>query len=207
MARPAARKALDTNRAGAAFGGDQRIWVGIGIVSKAPTLDPVNGLFATVILQPENIPVTARVACAYSGPEFGVWLPLRKDEQVVVMFPRGDTFDSPIIVGRVPSQDEKPPSEFDNQTVIIKGKSGENVKVITQGSDQVYLADPAGPYSAVRYQPMSQALAALLNQILAHTHLGGTLAGGFTGTFNPALPILPFNPPSAQWESQDVRVK
>lgn len=181
MGRGAMRPAMDTGRAAAALGGDQRIWTGIGVVTGEPFVDSNEGMFVCVTLQPEDVRVCARVATVYSGDGFGVWFPLRAGEQVVVVLPRGDTFESPVVVGRVPSREEKPPTEFDNRTIIVKAKAGEDIKVITNGAGRVKLGDATGPKSAVRFEDLNAALQSFVVFVNAHTHVvSGTVAAAPT---------------------------
>lgn len=176
-------------RMGAAVAGptqDTRVWSAIGVVKGEPFLDPDEGIFAVVEIQPEQYRVCARMSAVYSGDGFGIWTPLRDGEQVVLGLPMGDTFGFPIILGRVPSRDEKPPQEFQNDRVLIKGRGGEHIVLATQGSGEVRVVDPTGPKHGVRWEDLNSALQSYVLAVNTHTHIFPT--GGSQPTTPPVVP-------------------
>jgi hypothetical protein len=163
---------MDTGRAGEAVSPPTLLWSALGIVKANPVVDPAEGVFVLVRVMPEDFTVSCRVAVTYSGDGFGMYFPLRVGEQVAIAFPGGETFGNPYIVARIPSREEKPPTEFDNEVVIVKMKTGESIRVLTGGGGEIRLGGGQNEASAVRWSDLNQALQQYHAQTYApHTHL------------------------------------
>lgn len=194
MALPV-RTEPDVSRIKQALGGDKSLWVAIGLVEGTPFVDPDEGVFVMVKIMPDEFKVCCRVLTWYSGDGFGVYFPLRAGEQVLVDFPGADTFGAPCIVGRIPSRDEKPPTEFDNATGILKMKAGEDLRVLTQGAGEVRLGDGTNESNAARFTELQNYVTQLATALVAHVHPGVVNGGGSTG---PSATVFPNDISSAR---------
>ena len=137
---------LDTRRLGAAVGFagiDPRHWLSIAIVT-AIVIDPVEGPFVAITLQPTGSQMSARVGTAYGGSGFGDWCPLRVDDEVLVAIPDGDPTMGPVVIARLWSPaDSPPPLMVSNPSDrIIQAIDGQNVWVLATGLGAVNIAAP-----------------------------------------------------------------
>lgn len=162
---------------------DGRIWASIGFVtSDGPTIDTDEGIFVDVILMPSQVQETARVASIYSGPECGVFFPMEKDDEVLVVAPSGDPNEGLVVMPRLWSPSDKPPPELfghtqDHFTILKKDSDG---RFIAKGSGEwvlqvestgkVRLGDNAADQSVVRgdaYLGAEETVDGMLDTLLA----------------------------------------
>jgi hypothetical protein len=135
---------------------DPRLWISLAVVTELG-VDPANGVYADVQLIPSGDLQTCRIGIPYGGPGYGAWLPLAKDDLVVVLFPRGDAAEGPILTHRLWSGSDPPPPELatsngddpptspvivvgEGQTVRIVCRPGATVEVV--GDSPASAADP-----------------------------------------------------------------
>ena len=124
---------------------DTRCWFCEAIVT-AFKLDPDHGPFADIIILPSEQAETVRVGPFYAGPGFGFYAPLDVDDHVVVSFPDGDPDRGGVIVGRLWSQSDKPPSlANDNDAdVCLQVKKDTNLRIQVFGSGNVVIGAEDG---------------------------------------------------------------
>jgi hypothetical protein len=159
------RSTIDTGRLGkaASFPGiDPRCWCCLAVVLDLG-VDPETGVYADVSLIPSGDKQTCIIGSGYSGRQFGAWFPIQKDDLVVVLFPRGDPAEGPVVVSRLWSGSDPPPPELgltdgvdpptnpvivvgEGQTVRVVCRPGATVEVVgdspTSEADPVTLSTP-----------------------------------------------------------------
>jgi hypothetical protein len=148
----------DVQRVGQALarpGMDTRNWVQLAIV-KEIDVDPDHGVFATVTTMPDGLEQQARLGVIYAGDGFGVYAPLRVDDEVLCAVPEGDPDHGLVIVARLWSAADKPPTDVGSQdapsedliVVVDRDKSlrvrlvGNGNAVIAVDAGKVYLGGP-----------------------------------------------------------------
>jgi hypothetical protein len=164
--------------------------------------DPDNGVFADVYFEPDGPEETVLVGTSYAGNGFGDWNPLEKDDVVLVAVPLGDPNTGAVIIARMWSAADKPPSDFAGPTVadgveptrdrIIRVKAGQNIKIIVSGggnvnltvedAGKVYLGESSGTHAVGDGVNLKSYLDSLKTWAQAHTHtyIPGTLASAPT---------------------------
>lgn len=195
-------------------GSDPRCWCSLAIVLDLG-VDPENNVYADIEMIPSGDRGTASIGGAYRGRNFGAWFPILKDDVVLVLFPRGDPAEGPVIVASLWSGSDPPPSELgaagadpptnpvivvgEGQTVRIICRPGATVEVVgdspASAADPVTLSTPndsnwtrlANAFATWVPQPLDggAALKVLLTQ----------LAAGIDPIMPPDPPGLPVNPP------------
>jgi hypothetical protein len=144
LSRTRASRSPDTSRLASALstpGIDPRLWTSLAIVAKDPVLDPEHGYFVDVVLLPSQQPETARIACEYEGPHFGLFMPLEKDDEVLVEAPSGNPDEGLIVTKRLWSASDPPPTEaVDNpHDVVLVVKKDRNVRLYTSGEGNLVI--------------------------------------------------------------------
>jgi hypothetical protein len=191
--------AIDTNRLSEAVsrpGVDPRSWVSLAVVDDF-AIDS-EGVWADVTLMPSRRKETCIVGAAYAGNGFGFYAPLYKDDQVVVVFPGGDA-TSPVIVSRLHSQADAPPSTAqaaaNASDVILVIESGKHLRIETGGAGNIIL-EPKGAGKVeiggeanvdpmVLGQKLSTWLTALITALDTHVHTGVTSGAQDSGPIKP----------------------
>lgn len=90
---------------------DTAIWASRAVVTLLG-YDRAFGMFADVKLLPDGEPETCAIGSGYVGDLFGSFAPLKIDDEVLVVFPRGDPNEGPIIVCRLYNAQLRPPTQF-----------------------------------------------------------------------------------------------
>lgn len=113
MKIPRARSTIDAGRLAALARRpeDTAIWASLAIVTELG-YDAEVGMFADVKLLPDGEPETCVIGSAYVGDLFGSFMPLKKDDVVLVIFPRGDPGEGPVLVCRINNTQLRPPAAF-----------------------------------------------------------------------------------------------
>ena len=132
---------IDTRALGQAvsFAGiDPRNWVSLAYVTLL-YIDPVEGPFVNVTLIPMNAQFCARVGTAYAGSGFGDWCPVAVDDEVVVIAPDGEPAHGLIVVARLWSPSDSPPSIMSSNPNdrTIQARDGQNLWLLATGQGQV----------------------------------------------------------------------
>lgn len=152
------RSTIDTGRLGQALsfpGADPRTWVSLAVIEDLG-VDPENGVYADVRKLPSGDKECAVVGSSYVGSGFGAWFPLAVDDLVVLLYPQGNPASGPVIVQRLWSGSDPPPSELGanradppsnpivvvgpGQTVRVVCRPGASVEVV--GDEPGAAADP-----------------------------------------------------------------
>jgi hypothetical protein len=125
---------------------DPRVWVSYAIVQSEPVVETAQGqqdVFVDVLLVPTMQPDTARLCADYAGNGFGLYAPLHKDDEVVVIAPSGDPDEGLVIARRCWSPSDLPPAEAGQfpDDVLLVVEPGKNVRITTSGGGKVFLGD------------------------------------------------------------------
>ncbi len=137
--------APDVGRMGKALerpGIDTRVWACRAIVEKI-VIDRDNGVLLDVILLPDEIPETAKLAPMYAGAGFGFYLPVRIDDEVIIISPMGLPDHGLEAYPRVWDGADPPPQDVvDNpEDVLLHIRPGKSLRIVTEGEGKVII-DP-----------------------------------------------------------------
>jgi len=192
---------------------DPRSWVSLAVVTEVG-FDPDEGIFVDVTTLPAMDKLTARYTNAYAGNGYGLYLPIKVGDEVVVGVPEGDPSHGLVVLGRLYSPSASPPAEFDGnaadgetpteqlvliveqgKTVYVKVSGGGNVEIDCLDNSKVSLGGKTG---SVGMEP------ATLGQQTANalSTLGAYAAGQFAAISVSLLslvppPVVPFDPQPA----------
>lgn len=179
---------------------DPRIWVSYAVLLADPkvvTEANYEDIVADIMLLPSGTVETARVGAVYAGNGFGLYAPLYKDDEVVVIAPSGDPDEGLVITHRMWSPADKPPAEITeetqndlwlvvqpNQSLRVSAKGSGNV-YLTVDTGKVYLGAADGTEAAAKGESLKDYLVSLVSALRNHTH---PLPIGAT---SPAGPVFP----------------
>jgi hypothetical protein len=139
---------MDVQRLGEALarpGMDPRVTVALAVVTDF-FFDKDHGPFAEVLVMPDGISDTVRVGSIYAGPGFGLYIPLAKDDEVLVAYPSGEWDHGGVIISRQWSKSDAPPSEAnDNKAdLLLHVEKDKNLRIITEGQGNIVLQVDSG---------------------------------------------------------------
>lgn len=145
MNRTRIARNLDVQRLASALRGpgiDTRCWVSLAIATADSQVDATHGVFVDVKLMPTEEQYTARVGAIYAGDGFGIYSRIRKDDELVVVLPSGNSTEGAVVTSRLWSQADKPPTSIkDNpEDLIIVVEPEKNMRVKLTGGGQ-YIMD------------------------------------------------------------------
>lgn len=128
---------------------DPRIWVSYAVLTTDVYVDNTpgdQGVFANVQLLPSGVQDTARVGAIYAGNGWGLYTPLHKDDEVLVVAPSGDPDEGLVIVQRLWSTSDPQPSEVVQgaDDVVLVVEPDKNLRITTKGTGNVYLTAEDG---------------------------------------------------------------
>lgn len=181
---------------------DPRIWGSWAIITEVG-LDPKEGLFADIQLQPTGEVETVLITGIYAGNGFGCYRPLKKDDTVFILFPNGDPSNGGIVVARSWNAADPTPPQFDSgngedpidhpMEVVEKDKKW---TVITSGSGDTELFTDhnvlIGDANAAPVIPSNWASDPAKGLVKALTTLAGVLTtAGIANTLANDLTALP----------------
>jgi hypothetical protein len=123
---------------------DPRTWVSYAVLTSEPYFETTAGqqdCFVNIYLMPSGVEETARVASVYAGNGFGLWMPLHKDDEVLVCAPSGDPDEGLVVTQRLWSPSDAPPQEAaDNaDDVVLVVEEGRSVRIGVRGGGTVRL--------------------------------------------------------------------
>lgn len=185
--------AIDTGRLAEALsrpGIDPRMWASVGVVTDV-FVDPEHGPMVDVTLLPSGQDVTARQGAAYAGVGFGFYTPIAIEDEVLVVLSNGELGESPVVVSRLWSASDTPPTEAvdapldlllsveKERNITIKVVGGGNVTIDAADGGNVLLKVADGKVQLVSATgeriPMGETLQSLLSDVLdaiaSHTHV------------------------------------
>lgn len=149
MLRSRVSTTLDVGRVAAAVsrpGIDPRVWCSYAVLTSEPFIEQRAGqqdVFVSVQLLPTGTEETARVGAIYAGNGFGLYAPLHKDDEVLVIAPSGDPDEGLVVTQRLWSPADPPPSAItahpEDVTLVVE--SGRSVRIGVAGGGRVYLGD------------------------------------------------------------------
>ena len=127
---------------------DPRAWVSLALVQSVVV--DADGAFCDVLLVPSNRRHTARLAAAYAGSGWGMYAPPQVDDEVVVMAPDGDPSAGLVIVSRVWSRVDAPPTEAQEnpEDVVLVVRPDRSLRLSVSGGGKVYLGGSDGTKAA-----------------------------------------------------------
>ena len=152
MARPQLG-AVDMQAIGKATshaGIDPRTWVSIAVVTGI-YLNKKEGPMVGVMLMPSQDEYTARMGTPYAGNQYGSYMPLDVDDEVLVAIPSGHPDEGCVVVARLWSPSDPPPTDhittssdeitndLSDDVIIVKVKKGNTARVIVQGGGKIVL--------------------------------------------------------------------
>lgn len=123
-------------------GVDTRTWVSLAIALEDSVVDPDHGVLVDVRLVPTEEEYTARLAPGYAGSGFGLYHPVKKDDELVVAAPSGDPANGMIVESILWSAADKPPQEaVDNPAdVLLVVEPEKNLRLKVSGGGNVYVS-------------------------------------------------------------------
>jgi len=170
---------------------DPRIWASLAVVTAVQVAE--DGVFASLVLVPSELEVTARVAALYAGPGFGLYAPVEVDDEVLAVAPSGDPSEGYVVLPRLWSASDPPPAAArQNQgDLVLVVRDGRNLRVDVSGGGKVMVngdADALALASKVKAN-----VDALQQKFDLHTHpVPGVAAGGATvASLVTATPVGP----------------
>lgn len=139
-----AGRTLDTSRFGVAMarpGLDTRVWTSLAVALGDSTVDPTHGVFVDVKLLPSGQEVTCRVASEYAGVGVGLYVPVKKDDELIVIIPDGDPAHGPVVARRLWSASDPPPSQAGDSPddFVLVVEEGTNIRLTVSGAGKVIL--------------------------------------------------------------------
>ena len=139
---------MDFNRLGQALarpGMDTRITSSHAYANGESHYDSAHGVFVDVTLAPSGQVLTARVPSIYAGKGFGLYARIHKDDQLLVLLPNGDPAEGAVVLMRLWSQADTPPSEIgtDEDEVMLVVEKDKALRLKTTGSGKVEIDSDA----------------------------------------------------------------
>lgn len=134
---------------------DPRVWVSYAILLSDPVVETSQGqqdVFVDLLLLPQKQPETARVGAIYAGNGFGLYAPLKKDDEVMVCAPSGDPDEGLVVTQRLWSPSDTPPQEavdYPNDFLLVV-EPGQSARISVSGGGKVYLGSATGTQASVR---------------------------------------------------------
>lgn len=206
MLRSRVLSSIDTERLANAVsrpGIDPRIWVSYAVLISEPYVETREGqedVLADIMLMPSGMIETARVGTIYAGNGFGLYTPLKVDDEVLVVAPSGDPDEGMVITQRLWSPADKPPAELaeNSADVLLVVESDKNLRIKTLGSGnvilavdtgKVYLGAESGTEPVTKGNSLKSYLDSLVNVMQTHTHV--VQAGPFSGSAAPPVVVFP----------------
>ena len=155
---------------------DPRAWVSLALVQSVVV--DADGAFCDVLLVPSNRRHTARLGAAYAGSGWGMYAPPQVDDEVVVMAPDGDPSAGLVVVSRVWSRVDAPPTEAQEnpEDVVLVVRPDRSLRLSVSGGGKVYLGSADGSQPAALGQTTQDYLAqvqTLFDTLLAWTPIAG----------------------------------
>ncbi len=194
---------IDTDRVAkmvARPGIDTRQWIGTAYVTTFEIDEEGPFVDIELLIDGRLVPETARVGAIYAGPGFGVFMPLEKDDEVIVIAPDGLIDSGLVVVSRLWSKSDPPPdlarkNPFDllfhaKEDAVVRLKATGKGTVIIE-APKVFVRDEAGKTRPLAFL---EELQAQINAFLNHIHQ----ASDSTPTSGPIVKntILPVVPPT-----------
>lgn len=180
---------------------DPRVWAARAFVSSDVQIDE-HGYFVDVTLMPGKEEETARIGCMYAGVGFGAYLPLERDDEVLVVAPYGTPQAGLVVVARLHSKSDPPPSEVKDRPadVMLLMKKDANIRIAVQGNGnavirvddgKVLLASEQGTLPVARKGDRLTASAATATWA---TTVETAINAVAPGTFTPLNQFVPADP-------------
>jgi hypothetical protein len=123
---------------------DTRVWAWRAIVTKI-VIDKDHGVLLDVTLLPDEVEETAKLAPMYAGAGFGFYLPVRVDDEVIVISPMGSPDHGLEAYPRVWDGADPPPQDVVDhpQDVLLHVRPGRSLRIVTEVLGKVII-EPRG---------------------------------------------------------------
>lgn len=152
MLRSRVTTGIDVNRLANAVarpGIDPRVWVSYAVLTSEPVVELREGqqdVIVDLLLLPSGQPETARVGAMYAGNGFGLYAPLHKDDEVLVVAPSGDPDEGLVVMQRLWSPADPPPSAVTENPldVTLVVENGRSLRLNVAGGGKVYIGGSDG---------------------------------------------------------------
>lgn len=205
MFRSRVTSGIDVNRLAAAVarpGIDPRVWVSYAVLTSDPVVELREGqqdVLVDLLLLPSGQPETARVGAMYAGNGFGLYAPLHKDDEVLVVAPSGDPDEGLVVMQRLWSPADPPPSAVSENPldVTLVVENGRSLRLNVSGGGKVYLGGSEDTQPVALGQSVQdylESVQTLFDTLLAWIPVpgdgGAALKTALTTAFTPA-PTLP----------------
>lgn len=166
MMRSRVSSSIDFSRLSQALmrpGIDPRVWVSYAVLKGEPVVDLTvddgsAGVFVDLILLPTQQQATARVGALYAGNGFGLYAPLHKDDEVLVVAPSGDPAEGLVVTQRLWSPSDPPPAAVaanpDDVTLVVEPTK--SLRLNVQGGGKVYLGGDVESRGVARLNDTTQ---------------------------------------------------
>jgi len=117
---------------------DPRIWAAEALV-RAVHVDPEHGVLVDVTILPDGIEETARLAPIYAGSGWGLHLPVKVDDTVLVVAPHGNSDYGLEVVARRWEKADPPPASVAQypDDVVLHVEPGRSLRVVVTGAGVV----------------------------------------------------------------------
>ena len=211
MLRSRVISGIDTERLSNAVsrpGIDPRIWVSYAVLTDDPVVDMDPGdqdVIANVMLMPSGTIETARVGSIYAGNGFGLYTPLYKGDEVLVVAPSGDPDQGLVITQRLWSPSDPPPDGLNIEDLTLVIQPDKNLRIKTLGGGNVYLTVDTGKIylgsldgtePAAKGQSLKTYLEAITQVFNTHLHVCAAPGSPSGPPVSPPPVTNPPTPPS-----------
>lgn len=118
---------------------DPRMWISCGYVQAVSKTD--QGTFVDVVIAPHLDPYTCRVGEVYAGVGHGMSFPMSVDDEVLVALPNGDPNEGGVVICRLHSASDPPPSEVEDNPddVVLHVQDGQSMTVVVESGGTINL--------------------------------------------------------------------
>jgi len=120
---------------------DPRTWTSLAVALGDSVVDEKHGVFVDVMLVPTEEEYTARLAPGYAGSGFGLYYPVKKDDELVVHAPSGDPANGLVASAILWSAADKPPQETvdEPEGVHLVVEPEKNLRLKVSGGGRVHV--------------------------------------------------------------------
>lgn len=188
---------------------DPRVWVCTGYV-EALGIDE-EGPFVDVTCMPTEEVKPCRLASIYTGPGYGFYFPVEKDDEVLVFAPNGDPNAGLVALPGTWSKSDPPPQDMiDEPTNLhLYAKEGVNINVTVSGGGTVKLGSKDAEEAVVLGNTFYDELIKVLDGIkLSFTEVGvGPAASGPNGALKLETFLQPFKAAASSFLSDKVKAE
>ncbi len=165
---------IDMGRLSAAVsrpGIDPRIWCAVGYVT-AVELDAADGPLVDVVLRGSGEQITAAVGTLYAGNGWGIYAPIRVDDEVMVSLSNGELGELPVVTGRLWNRADAPPTAAVDHPddLVVRVESGKAMRISVTGGGKLHLGSATADEPLVLGNVFKAWAGDFLDLYAAHVH-------------------------------------